>query len=454
MGGGLTNDLNFGSYDGIPINYVPGNYFSQLRSQYSDMYQRFGYGGQMGEMQAWQQSFQETAFRTAALREMARSGYSAPRDEVDKATAALAEFQDNGKFSAAKYNALTKQQQISKWEGVRDDLISRRYSDDLNFPVTAAGEAAFFANMAKNKRSFQTTAFALSAYPAEEAAKFAGENAALFTTLRLSQITVADQKEAESILANVRDGVITFEDAAKNHSIDVYADKGGDRGEPMLHELTGGVPDQENREALARLKKGEFSEVMPVPQGFAFFRCEEDARAASADDGMDKVRSYMISNEKGRVEDYFVDKAQELAAAIKTDGFDAAVLAAGMEQKTLGPISVNYGDSSLLSATLNGSDADYLKNAGADENFWKAAWTTALNTPSEPLVVPGDNIVVLYPTEETQADEAALDNVKSYYTGTFLPNYEYTARTQSVMSSPKFVDKFLEMWLKLIMPAS
>jgi hypothetical protein len=321
----------------------------------------------------------------------------------------------------------------------------------MDFPVTAPDESQFFAAMSKKRRSFNTVAFPLKNYPKEEIAKYAAANVGLFTVVHVSQITMPDEKELAAVLAKIKDKTPSFADAAKNNSKDSYAEKGGDRGNLMVNELSSVVTDKAERAKIGDLKKGQYSKVMKAPGGFVVLMAQEDPRPANVNEDADltKIKNYMLTNEKGKIEDYFIAQAKTLAEKIKASDFATACSAAGLSTATVGPLALNYGDSNLLGTTLGGSkDASYFSNAAYNEDFWRTAWKTPLNTPSSP-VVAGDNVVVLYPTAETTADQTTLNNVDKYYTGTFLKNYENRAAMESVFSSSKFVNNFFQEYLKL-----
>mgnify|MGYP002353429976 CR=1 FL=1 len=101
QGGGK---LSFGSYDGVSIDFIPGNYFAQQRDYYSEQYRASGndLDVQFAAFQIWRAAFESTVIRTAALQEMKAAGYATPPKVVDRRMAELPVFQENGRFSAAR----------------------------------------------------------------------------------------------------------------------------------------------------------------------------------------------------------------------------------------------------------------------------------------------------------------------------------------------------------------
>jgi hypothetical protein len=147
--------------------------------------------------------------------------------------------------------------------------------------------------MAGPVRTFDMAAFPLSSYPDTEVAAYTAANPQLFKVTHLSKITISSsEREAQQILGSVKDGTLTFEEAAQNHSQDYYADRGGDMGVKMVYELVSEAPDAQDRDAIAALAAGEFSSIVKVPAGWAFFRAEAAPYPADTSDSSlrDKIR--------------------------------------------------------------------------------------------------------------------------------------------------------------------
>jgi hypothetical protein len=149
------------------------------------------------------------------------------------------------------------------------------------------------------------------------------------------------------------------------------------------------------------------------------------------------------------MEDWAVALAENFIDFVKTNNFDQAVFAQGLEKQHFGPIPANYGSIDLFSA-LPG-DISVLSGADTNENFWKAAFATALNTPSSPIV-QGSNIVVLFPLEESTADEASTENIASTLSGYWLSRNAEQSVHSYFLNSDKLQDRFFDTYLKYFMP--
>jgi hypothetical protein len=160
------------------------------------------------------------------------------------------------------------------------------------------------------------------------------------------------------------------------------------------------------------------------------------------------------------MEDWLFAQAQQLIDAAAEDGFDAAVEASGKQQRDFGPLPLNYGgvaitDSSQgrnLFPALSAEQISELVPAESNENFWRAAFFTPLETPSEPLVV-GDNVLVLYPREEIIRDEADTEGINTFYS-TWVSSGAETSLRSYFMNNDKLEDKFFATYLQYLLPTN
>jgi hypothetical protein len=453
--GGLRGELSFGSYDKIPITYVPGNYFAQMREAIAQ-YQQSSVNDsnyQMVNYQIWRQAFEEAVIHTAILDEMKKVGYTAPEETVDRRVAELPQFWENGVFSSAKYRQLDNTSRMSLWRQIQESIADEYYRADITELKVSAKEASFMSNMAAVQRTFDMAVFSLRDYPDTEISAYAAANADLFRVIHLSRITInSSEREARQILNSIQEGTTTFEEAARTHSQDGYADRGGDMGIKMAYELMFEAPD-EARESLVKLVKGELSALVKVDSGWAFFRAEEAPYPPNTGDAtlLEKIRVYIMEYERGRVEDFYIRQAEALIADIKESGFDEALLQKGMDKRNFGPLPINYGGTPLFTA-LTSFSVPELSSAQSDANFWQTAFATPLQTPSNPLVVGGSVVIVLYPLEETAMDETNVSYTETAYSSYWLPSYINQNIRSYFLNSEKFEDRFFDIYFKYIQP--
>jgi hypothetical protein len=410
---------------------------------------------QFAAYQIWREAFEMAAVHTAILHEMKKSGYTAPASTVDREVAQLPQFQENGRFSSALYNRLDSNARLTLWRQVQDSIAGEHFYSDITGLLKPSAEASFIAKMNSPQRSFDMVSFSINSYPDSEVGAYAREHADLFRTTHLSKITVnSSEREARQILSSIKDGSTSFEDAAKAHSQDSYAEKGGDMGIKLAHELAGEVSEDAGREKLLALGKGEYSEVIKLDSGWAFFRVDDAVQNADFDDSsvIEKVRAYVTEFERGRMEDWTIEQARAFISQVREFDFNEAVYQRGIEKQSFGPLPVNYGNVDLYTP-LSSFTVQELSGSYADENFWKAAFSTPVNTPSEPLV-QGANVLVLYPTEEIAAEESSLESIESIFSSYWLSYMSEQTIRSHFLNSKKMEDRFFETFFRYFMPQS
>jgi hypothetical protein len=452
---GRSTDLNFGYYNKVPINYVPGGYFAQVQQNIAQ-YQQSSINDsnyQMMSYQIWRAAFEETVIHTGILQEMGKAGYTAPAKQVDREVAQLPAFQENGRFSPARYEALDNNSRLILWRQVQESMAENYYRSDITNLLKPAPEAVFIGQMASPQRTFDMVSFSVDAYPDLEVRVYAEENPDLFRVTHFSRITInSGEREVQGILDSIKEGTTTFEEAATAQSQDGYAEKGGDMGIKLAHELSVEVPGAEDREKLFALGKGEYSDIIKVDSGWAFFRVEEAVTPPDTDDSatLEKIRSYIRDFERGRMEDWAITKADEFILQAQERGFDGAVIEQSLEKQHFGPIPLNYGDIDLFSS-LGSFSVGELSGAVSDENFWRIAFSAPLNTPSAPLV-QGNNVLVLFPLEEISADESVSERIITLLSSYWLSsNAEQTLRS-FFLNNEKLEDQFFDTFLRYFWP--
>jgi len=425
----LGGDYTFGYYDKVPITWVPGNIFAQYREQATWELQADGrdVDDYMNVADIWRRAYEATVVHTAVLQMMKRSNYSVPVKKVDREVARLPQFQENGRFSSALYNSKSDSDRLVLWRQVSDDLSKQVFFNDYFGLLVPSAEAEFIANMSSVMREFEMVYFKVDDYPDSEYLAFARNNSALFDTIHLSTISLSSsEREARRILGSIRDGTETFEDAAKNRS-QAYADRGGDMGIRYGYELESEIPDADARRIVLSLRRGELSDLVRTGDNWSIFRIEEELKKADFEDEavMERVRIYLRNFQRGRMEDWAIEQANDFIADAKESGFENAAHWRNMERFRFGPFPINYGGVELFTALtffpISGFSEQDMQSMSRNENFWRIAFSTALQTPSEPLV-QGSNVLVLIPLDQTTAEEDAIERIALMYSS-YWANY-------------------------------
>ncbi|MDR1838128.1 MAG: SurA N-terminal domain-containing protein [Treponema sp.] len=462
-GTGSNADLTFGYYDKAPVSWVPGNIFAKYREQVTQYYQSLGrdVNNMWTTVEIWRQAYELTVRHTAILQIMKRSNYSIPESIVNREVAQLPDFQENGRFSTVLYNQMSESNRLALWRQVQEEMTKLAYFNDLYGLLIPSSESAFIGNMASVMRSFEMVSFNVDNYPEAEYLAYARANSDLFRTIHLSKITVnSSERDARKILDSIKNGSITFEDAARAQSQDTFANTGGDMGVRYVYELEGEIPNPSGRDIIFGLRKGETSDVIRIGDSWAFFRVEDELKSTdfeedsfTNDSAMDRVRSYLRNFDRGRMEDWAIAQAKDFIADAQVSGFDNAASWRSLEKRSFGPLPINYGDvelfTDLKSFTISGLTAQDIQGLSNNENFWKIAFSTRLNTPCEPLV-QGSYVLVFLPVEEVKAEQTAVDDIMlmypsylNYVTEQFLSNY--------FLNNSRMDDRFWDTYFRFFM---
>ncbi|MDR1430307.1 MAG: SurA N-terminal domain-containing protein [Spirochaetaceae bacterium] len=459
------SELVFGSYDGIPVKYVPNNYFDQ-QLQYIMEYYRQMTGGEINNrttaLQMWRTAYEETVINTATLKQAKDSGYTPQRDLVDKRITQLPDFQENGIFSITRYRQLRGSDRMNLRTRTGDSMTAEHFAFDLMGLKPPQGEIDFIKSMAERQRTFKMVSFSLYDYPDSEVSAFAAENPGLFRVIQLSRITInSSEREAQQILASIKDGSLSFEDAVSAHSQDSFAGQGGNMGQRMAYELFTEIADGDSREKVLSLARGAYSDVVTASSGWAIYRCDEASRPIDASDASlnSKIKTYLMGSQRGRVENWCRLEAENFAGQVRDSGdFESAVQNRGLSATAIGPLPLNYGQYSLSGGQNNIFGAAALlpssaisELAEANEQFWTEAFSTPVNTPSAPIVL-GFNVVVLYPESETMAEESSLENIEYMYPYQSQNFMQQDMRLQ-ILTSSRFRDRFTESFNRWVWPA-
>ena len=446
---GMEN-LIFGYYNKVPIRYVSGNYFYKVQQSLTQQYQMPSPDDPSYFMiiqWIWRRAFEETVIYMGIQDEMKQAGYIIPEKVVDREVAK--QFQENGKFSASRYRAMDNASRTALWRQVQDSVVAGMYMSDLLSLRATSSEVSFVSSMASPRRSFELAIFPFNSYPDSEVISYAKANPALFRITRLSRITInSGEREAQQILDSVRNGVSTFEEAARTNSQDEYAEKDGDMGIRMAYELIPEISDEQAREGVINLSRGTISDLVKVSSGWAFFRTEEAVHQADTNDSTqrDKIRNYIMNYLRGQAEDWLFAEAEKFVVQVKETGFNNAGSDVYVTKHSFGPISVNYGNLALFT-TVESLGIPELKNAGTDQLFWKAAFSTPIMSPSDPFVFE-NNVMVLYPVEESAADESTIQQIESYYPYRIRETMNQTYSSY-FLNNEKLDDRFYETFQRL-----
>jgi peptidyl-prolyl cis-trans isomerase D len=460
VGGGSASGqgLNFGSYAGQTITYAQGNYFAKQVSAVNDALRQQGLTEQNYQLyayQVWRQAFERTVTHLAIIDAVKSAGGGVSDAFLDDRMAADQSFQENGKFSPKIYRDASLSEKLALRDSLKDDAYTQLFVEDVYSLTPSSAEVAFVKDMAKTTRSIDYASFQLSAYPDTEVQSWLSSNLSTFRRLKLSRIVVStSEADALKIQKQVKSGSLAFEEAAKKHSSDSFADKGGSMGTHYFYEIASDFEGKDSAEKIASLKKGEISPVFKTVTGsWVIYRADEDLMAADPADPtlLADARTYMMSSERGKVEDWAIAQAKTFASGATGD-FGKACKKAGLELKSTGPFPINYGDLTFSAygqtiPLFSRMDATGdLSSASTNEAFISAVFAAAPGSVSQPIVL-GDKVLVFKAKESAPASDAETAGLSLYYP------YFYQQNVSSeigglFLKSPKLRDNFMKVFYK------
>jgi len=450
-GGGA--DFTFGFYNRVPIQIVSDNFFDQTRRSLEWQHQHMLSNDPHNFMRywIWRGAFEQAAVHIGIQDEMRRAGFVVHNDVVDREMAR--QFQRDGRFDAASYRAMDSASRMNMWRQIRDSIAVNRYLMDLANIGISSQEVSFIGSMASPRRAFSLAVFPLDSFPNSEVIAFAESNPDQFRVTRLSRITANTEWEAAAIRDRVVNDIVTFEEAARTGSLDAHAEMGGYMGMRMAYELQFDIWDLEGREHVFNLASGEISDIVMVSMGWgatgwAFFRAEQAIQPVDTNDPVqiDRIRSHLVNTMRGTIEDWVMTEAENFAAAVRERDFEEVAAEGNILRRNFGPIPVNFGNSALFSA-VNTAGVPEIQNAGHDLFFWNAAFSTPLMTPSEPFVI-GDNVMILFPLEESFADEEDVRLIELFYPTRIMEHLDEASRN-FFLTSERLDDRFDETFWRL-----
>ena len=451
MGG--RERLIFGYYDGEPIEYEPDSYFARQRDAYAERIesqsQQNSDNFQWQALQVWKGAYDMTVVHTAILQQAEKSGLVISEGKIDQNIAKYGPYRENGKFSAELYRNASNSEKIATRELFRENLIHDQWTQDLNNIPSPEAEKEFLQDMASPERRFRYVSFSLNDYPDDEVIAYAEENSQLFKRMNLSRISLRmEESEARKIYQQLEESPERFAELAQNHSTDENADKGGDMGYVRYHELAAAFEESDKADLIFGLDRGEYTDLIETSFGWAIYRCDEAALTPdfTSDEEVQAVRSYLIRNERGQVEDYFISQAETFVANAGEAGFSTAAATANLPPTETQFFPINYGGSFFLKPIQSADGSGLLQRAQSNQRVLTNLFTIAQNDFTEPFVL-GNSVVVAQLLEERQAPEQEVQQIANYHSY-IMQNFRSQEIRSHFLQSDKLEDNFMQVFSK------
>lgn len=446
---GPSQSVVFGRYRGEPIELGQDTHFQNQLAQLS---RQMGNPQGTAEMyQLYRTAFERTLLQKAILMEAEDSGMTVSSDRVNNQLVQLPQFQEAGEFSRQSLQDTSQQELMNLRSTVRENLIQDRYINDIigGFEYSS-NEIEFFANQGAVERRFNVAQFALENVPDSVPADFVSENSQLFTSAELSVINAGPELEqAEEVRQMLVEGDDTFENLAREFSIDrETAEDGGTLGRVFRYELEQRILEPEDIDAVFETPEGEISPIVDTERGYAVYRIDSGSTEPDVedDDTLEAVLGYMEEFERGRLEDYMFEQAEEFAIEVRDGGNftdTAGEYTAEIAETAFFPI--NYGNQPHL-PSIQTLDGDTLNNAASEESFFRAAFSVELGDITEPIVLD-DYVMVLEALEQREPEAEDTDRIASIVPRLYQ-QYQSREVERSLLDSSVIEDNFNEAFAR------
>ena len=439
--GGGAGRLEFGTYKGQPVEYYAGNYFAERVNLINEQLGRSADQDlEAKAYQVWRGAFDQTVAHVAFLSEAQTAGAWVSEDRVDQALIESGPWTFGGVFNEERYRSASNPEKYSYRKLFREQLFAEQVQRDVFLdPRYSQQELDFFKAMTVGQRQFSFVRFLFSDYPLEELKAYGEKNRDRFRRIKLSQILVkASETEAREIRRKLEDRSASFEELARAHSKDAFAEKGGDAGWRYFYDLESEFEVKEALEGVMSLAEGALSQVLKSRFGWVIYRCDSPTLRPDLNDSetLKVVRDYINRYEKGLVEDFFLKKAEAFRQRTRDIGFVGAALSQNLKTFKTEYFPLNYQGFYFLAPVRAIGEEANLSSAAGNQDFFLKAFRLAPGDVSEPVLLD-EQVVVLKLDDVRTAPDEQLDLTKEYYS--YFAQQTLQADIQSVLLKPEYI---------------
>lgn len=427
-----TNSIEFGRYNGEPIEYSAGSY---MENQYYNLYTQ--YGAYMDSTSLLYQAYYNAVVHEALDQQAARLGIGLSEEMINRTIIDSGYYNDaDGNFDASAYEAAGVSERRSVYNSVETGLPAMLVAQDISSVVSSDAEKDFVASMASSGRSFDYVLFDADLYPADRLVAYANSNPQPFTQITVSIISADSQESADSLMDEVTADPAAFdthlaEDGLANQ---VYC----------FYEVQG--LGEENANTLFSTATGSFAGPYQDGSSYDIYRVEAAPSMPdfTTDDMASRIRTYIAANDSEVLTTWSQEAATAFYEDAQANGFDAALENAGTTATNVAVTPANPSAASSMLASFYATDSEggLRDAANADETYMASLYNSEEGTILAPQA-SGDYYVV------TRVGADGTDEARGTSTHDF---YDYMASSiaqsdlqTSILTSSLFEDNFLSV---------
>ncbi|MBC8147604.1 MAG: peptidylprolyl isomerase [Bacteroidetes bacterium] len=454
--GGSSSDLVFGYYNEEPITFTYNNYFYNQRESIAQNWDvnadDSNYEYQV--YQIWKQAYDNTVIHIALMQEADKSGLLITDNAIDRYLLESGPYiNSEGKFDPQLYNSVSDVTKKNIRDEVKESILTQTLINDLFGSYISPAELEFIDAMGKNEKEFDYLVFPLTTYPEEKTKAYGESNAIEFTTIEVSIITLSgeNKQEAESIYNRIKNNEILFEDAARTYSLDTYADKGGEVGANYFFAMRENFNSEEDLNSVFSLKEGEISSLLETPYGYNIYQVNKTPELPdfTNEETLSIVKEYLIARERGLVEDYINAEVSNLISL--HEDLPSVASEAGLDIFSTSATPINYGGSLFLGSFQYSDTEQYLANLENNESSLSKLFATEKGSFSEPIKI-NEGVLVAF-CKADLVNEGNLETLSMIYPY-IAPQVQQSDFTNSIFTSEKFEDNFLQIFFSEILATS
>ncbi len=360
-------------------------------------------------LMAWQQAYHGYVVDTAIQYHVEASGYEVSSRAVDRMVIDYGPWRTNGDFDEELYlkaSAAYKEDVRGRFK--KQLALQTWNSDTLETKYRSSAEYDFLAEMNRNVRSYEMVSIPFSDFPEEEVAAYAAANSDLFSTLSVSRISIENEDKANEVLSLLKErkgDIDAFAELAGEYSEDAYKDFGGEMGPTPRYRLAELIGN-ENAETVFATAQGDLAGPLDTRYGWMIFRIDGSIETADTVGDLSEIRSYMLQNEVGIIEDTLLSVAEEIQVkALSGEKFADAAKNMGYQVITTSPFPVNFGGDSIVGTSPDNIGIPELSGAAKSEAFWEALTSLQKTGQVSSPVVMSSSIALFSLKDTSTLDE-------------------------------------------------
>lgn len=422
----VNSSIEFGKYNGTPIAYESGSY---MYNQFYNLYMQ--YGAYMDQNSLLYQAYYNAVLNEALTQKAEAAGLYVSDEMVNKAIISSGYYNnEDGVFDENIYNETGVSQQTAVYNSAKEQIPATTVVSDISTVVSSDAEKAFVASMASTGRTFDYVAFDYTSYPDELTADYAQSNPQPFSTIQASVLSFPSQSEAETAFAEIQADMSSFstrlEEAGNESTLLCWYE---------LSDLA-----EADRDSLWSSSRGAVCGPFQNGSSYEIYRIDASASQPdlSSEALLDKVRSYINSNDASLITEYAETASQAFYEAAQAD-IDSAAAEYGLELHNVAFTPASNGSSAFLTALSASDSYGLLSSASYDSSYNKSLFSSAEGTVLAPQAAGNGYIVTRVNAEIKDASQADFTNTFYDYVNTSLAQNDLQ---NAILSSPLFEDNF------------